>query len=142
MTTAGHSALLPIVLLTVYGLLFVGVGANAPSHRATAQTSSDRSAASPIGKAQFVGSAVCAECHQLEHAEWKSSQHSVAMQEANDKTVLGQFDGTTFSHAGVTTTFYRKDGKFWVTTYGPDGQPADFEVRYTFGIAPLQQYLI
>ena len=140
--TAGRSALLTSLLLAVYGLLFVVVGANVALHRASAQTSSDRPALNPIEKAQFVGSAACAECHQREHGEWQSSQHAVAMQEANDKTVLGQFDGTTFSHGGVTSTFYRKDGKFWVTTDGPDGQPGDFEVRYTFGIAPLQQYLI
>ncbi|HSI13031.1 MAG TPA: multiheme c-type cytochrome, partial [Chthoniobacter sp.] len=127
------------LLLTAYGLLFVAVGAYVSLHRATAQTNSDRSASSPIEKAQFVGSAACAECHQREHGEWQGSQHAAAMQEANDKTVLGQFDGATFSHGGVTSTFYRKDDKFWVTTDGPDGKLADFEVRYTFGISPLQQ---
>jgi len=42
----------------------------------------------------------------------------------------------------VTSTFYKKDDKFWVRTDGPDGQLADFEIRYTFGVSPLQQYLI
>ncbi len=64
------------------------------------------------------------------------------MQEANDKTVLGQFGGDTFSHGGVTSTFFKKDDRFWVRTDGPDGKLADFEIRYTFGVSPLQQYLI
>ena len=64
------------------------------------------------------------------------------MQAANDKTVLGDFSGATFSHGGVTSTFYKKDDKFWVTTDGADGKLADFEIRYTFGVSPLQQYLI
>ena len=64
------------------------------------------------------------------------------MQEANDKSVLGDFTGATFSHGGVTSTFYKKDDKFWVTTEGADGKLADFEIRYTFGVSPLQQYLI
>ena len=53
-------------------------------------------------------------CHAREHGEWQSSQHATAMQHATDKTVLGRFDGSTFSHGGVTSTFYKKDDKFWV----------------------------
>lgn len=64
------------------------------------------------------------------------------MQDASDSTVLGDFDGATFAKDGVESTLFRKDGKFWVRTDGPDGKLADFEIRYTFGITPLQQYLI
>jgi hypothetical protein len=74
--------------------------------------------------------------------EWQSSQHAAAMQEATDQTVLGDFGAATLSYGGVTSTFFKKDGKFWVTTEGPDGKPADFQIRYTFGVSPLQQYLI
>ena len=38
--------------------------------------------------------------------------------------------------------FFRKDGKFFVETDGPDGKLAVFEVKYTFGVDPLQQYLV
>jgi Flp pilus assembly protein TadD len=82
------------------------------------------------------------QCHPREHKEWQTSQHASAMQEANDKTVLGRFDGSTFSHGGVTSTFFKKDASFWVNTAGADGQLADFEISYTFGLFPLQQYLI
>src|SRR5262249_47308565 len=37
---------------------------------------------------------------------------------------------------------YRRDGKFRVYTDGPDGTMREYEVAYTFGVAPLQQYLI
>ena len=50
--------------------------------------------------------------------------------------------GAQLRHQGLTTRFFRRDGRFFVHTDGPDGKPADFEVRYTFGVAPLQQYLI
>jgi tetratricopeptide (TPR) repeat protein len=43
---------------------------------------------------------------------------------------------------GKTTTFSKRDGKFFVRTEGPDGKPAEFEIKYTFGVAPLQQYLV
>ncbi len=58
------------------------------------------------------------------------------------KTVLGDFDGATFTHGGVTSRFFKRDGKFFVNTDGPDGKLADFEIRYIFGVTPLQQYLI
>ncbi len=93
-------------------------------------------------KLQFVGSAACSSCHAREYADWKSSQHHVAMQEATDQTVLGDFRGATFSKDGVESTFFKRDGKFWVHTDGPDGKLDDFEIRYTFGVYPLQQYLV
>ena len=34
------------------------------------------------------------------------------------------------------------DGKYFVNTDGPDGKLADYEIKYTFGVHPLQQYLI
>ena len=39
-------------------------------------------------------------------------------------------------------SFSTRDGKFYVRTDGPDGKLAEFEISYTFGVAPLQQYLI
>jgi len=90
----------------------------------------------------FVGSDRCADCHAAQVGAWRSSQHAVAMQHATDQTLLGDFDDASFSHAGMTTTFFRRDGKPFVRTDGPDGEPADFEVKYVFGVAPLQQYLL
>lgn len=64
------------------------------------------------------------------------------MTEANTQTVLGDFNDATFTHAGATSRFFQRDGKFFVNTDGPDGSPGDFEIKYTFGVAPLQQYLV
>jgi predicted CXXCH cytochrome family protein len=64
------------------------------------------------------------------------------MQEAKEQTVLGDFGNATFTYAGTTSTFFKRDGKHFVRTDGPDGKLADYGVKYTFGVAPLQQYLI
>ncbi len=64
------------------------------------------------------------------------------MQFANDETVLGDFDSTTFTYAGVTSTFFKQDDKFVVRTDGPDGELHEYTIVYTFGAIPLQQYLI
>jgi predicted CXXCH cytochrome family protein len=92
--------------------------------------------------ATFVGSAACASCHQAETQLWQSSQHKLAMDHATDKSVLGDFSDARFDYHGVQSRFFRRSGKFYVETDGPDGKPAVFEIKYTFGLEPLQQYLI
>jgi predicted CXXCH cytochrome family protein len=92
--------------------------------------------------ATFVGSETCAGCHRAEAEQWQASQHKQAMDHATDKSVLGDFSNATFNYHGVKSRFFRKDGKFLVETDGPDGKLATFEVKYTFGIDPLQQYLV
>jgi len=64
------------------------------------------------------------------------------MQQATDATVLGDFNDSTFRYAGIESRFFRRDGKFFVRTDGPDGRLADFEIKYTYGVSPLQQYLV
>jgi hypothetical protein len=91
---------------------------------------------------RFVGANACAECHSKEYEAWRGSHHELAMQDADDRTVLGDFADAKFSYAGVASTFFKRDGKFFVNTDGRDGMLADFEIKYTFGVAPLQQYLI
>ena len=64
------------------------------------------------------------------------------MQHATDKTVLGNFNEAGFEYYGVRSRFFREGGKFLVETDGADGKLAVFEVKYTFGVDPLQQYLV
>jgi predicted CXXCH cytochrome family protein len=90
----------------------------------------------------YVGSAVCAGCHVVETDAWHTSQHARAMQEATEQTVLGNFDGAITEHHGSKARFFRDGGRFLVETEGKDGKPASFEVKYTFGVEPLQQYLV
>lgn len=90
----------------------------------------------------FVGGEVCASCHVGEAERWRTSHHAMAMQEAQSATVLGNFDNAIFTHHGSTTTFFRDGDKFMLRTEGPDNSPNSYQVTYTFGVYPLQQYLI
>jgi predicted CXXCH cytochrome family protein len=108
----------------------------------TTRISVAESQAQPAEAPTFVGSAACGGCHSAEMAAWHGSQHALAMQEATPATVLGNFDDASFTQGEVTSRFFKRDGKFFVNTDGPDGKPGDFEIRYTFGVYPLQQYLI
>jgi len=96
----------------------------------------------PPADATFVGSETCAACHAREAEAWSASHHALAMQPAREGTVLGNFAGAAFERAGVTTTFERSGDAFVVRPDAASGEPAGFEVAYTFGIEPLQQYLL
>jgi len=95
-----------------------------------------------IAAATFVGSETCAGCHKAEADLWHDSQHKHAMDHATDTSVLGDFNDASFDYYGVHSRFFRKDSKFFVETDGADGKLATFEVKYTFGLDPLQQYLV
>jgi len=90
----------------------------------------------------FVGGAQCASCHAEEAARWSGSHHDLAMQHAREDTVLGDFDDAEFEQFGVVSRFYRDASRFMVRTDGPDGELAHYPIKYTFGVDPLQQYLI
>lgn len=98
--------------------------------------------ASPGEGATYVENARCGECHADSMAEWTGSHHDLAMQSATAETVLGDFNNATFTAYGVTTRFFKEDDRFMVNTQGSDGAYADFRVDYTFGVEPLQQYLL
>lgn len=90
----------------------------------------------------YVGSNACGDCHHDELKRWIGSHHQLAMQLATAASVLGNFSGVTIANAGITSTFFRRGEKFMVRTDGSDGALHDYEIEFTFGVAPLQQYLI
>lgn len=92
--------------------------------------------------AGYAAAATCLGCHQAQAAQWQGSDHDWAMREPNPGSVLGNFDGARFDEAGVSARFFRQGERYFVNTEGADGKPTDFEVSYTFGHYPLQQYLV
>lgn len=90
----------------------------------------------------YVDNKLCLQCHQPEAKAWLTSHHALAMMQANTTSVLGHFNNVTFKRDGVISRFFKRDNKFYVNTQGPAGTYADFEMKYTFGIDPIQQYLI
>ena len=95
-----------------------------------------------VAEAAFVGRAACARCHEKATLAWTGSHHDQAMTEATEATVRGDFSGVAFEGDGMKARFFRDGGKFLIETEGPDGKATAFEVAYTFGWDPLQQYLI
>jgi tetratricopeptide (TPR) repeat protein len=98
-----------------------------------------RTAPTPV---TFVGRETCVDCHEKAAEAWMNSDHDRAMAVASDSTVRGDFDDAVFEDRGITSRFYRRDGKFYVFTQGPGGEMGEFEITHTFGWEPLQQYLV
>ncbi len=93
-------------------------------------------------EATYVGRQTCAECHQYQMDQWHNSHHDLAMDLATPETVLGDFENATLEHYGISSRMFRDGDVFMVHTEGPDGTMQDFEVKYVFGIEPLQQYMV
>ncbi len=112
----------------------------------------------PAPGATYVGSAACESCHQEQAKAYRGSHHDRAIEVPTDTSVLAPFRGESFRHDGVTTTFLRKEAakkqatggtsgeevsiEFFVRTAGAEGKVEEFPVAYTFGVEPLQQYLL
>ena len=91
---------------------------------------------------EYVGRETCEGCHPAEGLAWRGSDHDRAMEVASPESVQGDFDDARFEHFGVTTRFHRAGEHYRVETEGPAGTRANYGVKYTFGIRPLQQYLL
>jgi len=90
-------------------------------------------APAPPPPLEFVGSEACASCHAAEIGAWRESQHARAMQQPDARTVLAATSGGPLRE---------RAGEYFIHAVGPDRKPADFPVKYTFGLDPLQQYLV
>ena len=99
---------------------------------------SEHDAASP----GFVDNRLCIDCHPAQYEQWRGSHHDLAMQPANETTVLGNFADAVYGDGRMEALFYRREGRYFVKTEDAGGERREFEIKYTFGVTPLQQYLI
>ncbi len=83
----------------------------------------------------------CVDCHQNQVNDWKKSDHAKAMDIANPSSVLADFNNASVEHYGQSAKFTNEDGKYWATiSRGETTQK--YQLDYTFGHYPLQQFLV
>ena len=90
----------------------------------------------------YVGSSTCGQCHEKAYAQWQGSHHAMAMTEPTDDSVKGSFSAPPLRLAGQDISFAESDGDFIIRLDGAAGELESFRVAYTFGVSPLQQYLV
>ena len=64
------------------------------------------------------------------------------MQATDSASVLGDFSGVTVPYFDTSATFSQREGRYYVTTDGANGEQEAFEITHTFGVTPLQQYVV
>ncbi len=90
----------------------------------------------------YIGTTACAVCHQEAYRNWLQSDHRHAMEKADSQSVLGNFSNVSFDDSGTPSRFFKRDGRYYVETDNAKGRLQTFQIAYTFGHYPLQQYLI
>lgn len=141
------------IFITLYIYLFTSCKEDTPSS-ATTENSSPPTQEPVVNKigtnttplvkldANLKGAQRCVSCHAKEVKDWDGSHHEMAMKPATAKSVLGDFNNAEFTHKGTTSRFYKKGDIFYVSTKNAKGELEEFEITYTFGIHPLQQYIV
>ncbi len=99
--------------------------------------------AAPPPEARHVGSAACAGCHAEAYAAWQGSHHALAMQTLHGAAMRGDVAaGLPEDTARPDTALRERGGALYVVTTDGQDDLREFAVRYTFGVEPLQQYLL
>lgn len=98
--------------------------------------------ASAVTAATYAGTATCKTCHATQYADYITSDHYHAMDSVSAASVKGNFNNSFFVYHADTTRFFTQHGKYFVKTKDSTGVVKDFEVAYTLGWHPLQQYLV
>ncbi|MCB1684101.1 MAG: tetratricopeptide repeat protein [Pseudomonadales bacterium] len=105
-----------------------------PSGESAAGAGSESSTSATAEAATYIGSTACADCHAREHAAWSGSHHDLALQISTPETVLAPFDD---EFNGV---HFIQDADGYTIRPAVDEPP--LPVRFTFGVEPLQQYVV
>ena len=90
----------------------------------------------------YVGSERCGGCHTAQYQAWLGSHHQLAMASPSPQTVLGDFSGQVFHHHEEITQFSQRNGAYVLQVDTGKGAMESYPVLYTFGVSPLQQYLV
>src|SRR4051794_3718372 len=139
-----------IVVLGVLAAMLIRRTDQVPTaHPASASVGSSKGAVLPQssngirpGREAFVGSAVCAPCHEAENNAYLGSHHAKALVTPSPEMAKARFDKTHFtSKLGGTTNFEVREGAPVVITPTPGGKPEAFPIRYVSGVWPLEQYV-
>ena len=68
----------------------------------------------------FAGSSSCRDCHPEEFSTWQKTYHRTMTQTAEPANVVGRFDGTTITNAGLAYQVGRDGDAFWARMPDPD----------------------
>ena len=96
----------------------------------------------PTTSGDYLGSTMCARCHQEDFDQWQRSLHIRMTKPIAEATVVGDFsEGTRFADHGRSFEFGRAGGRPFIRVAFGSGIPETFPVDYTLGHKRYQGYL-
>lgn len=85
----------------------------------------------------------CIACHQAETKQWQLSDHAKSMALPDASSVLANFNNQTASHYTQRARFFTENDLYKATIFDSEDDTGEtFDIKYTFGHFPLQQYLV
>ena len=96
-----------------------------------------------FSQTEYVGSETCKDCHKDRHKSWSKTYHKTMTQEANEASVLGEFNGQAQTYWGYTIRPIKKGGKFFFAYYDSNNEQLlnEIEIVRTVGSRRYQQYM-
>ncbi|MFK7899003.1 MAG: cytochrome c3 family protein [Myxococcota bacterium] len=98
--------------------------------------------AAVAGDPDYVGKAACVACHPEQGKRFQGSHHDRAMDHARRDRIAAPFAGETLVEGGRRWKFIQEAEQFWVELVEGRSPARRLRVEYTFGVSPLQQYLV
>ncbi len=93
-------------------------------------------------KAKYVGGGKCKQCHKDTYEGWKATMHPYKFQIISPDNVVGDFRrNNRLVIDGRTTTMFKKDKKYFVTTIGPDNNEHTYKITHVIGEFWKQLYV-
>lgn len=92
-------------------------------------------------RADFVGAAVCAQCHQKANSEWSGARHGRMLQPATVSSVEGDFRQTRLTLRGRDYRLRIDNGVYYISEPTSSGEQQEHRVDYTLGSRRIQHYL-
>lgn len=97
---------------------------------------------SNIHRDDYVGPAVCGECHEKQYARWAEHPHSRMNLNASATTVQGDFADRHLSYAGMEVDFHRDGDGYAIRLRSDDaGRRRSYRVTRTVGSRFTQMYI-
>lgn len=123
-------------VITLFLMAVLSGCSNPPDTESGAARSGTSTVAEPAPApgASYIGSTACADCHTAAYQQWQNSHHDLALQVATDNSVLA----TTGTDTDGTRITKEETGLEFHT----EREGAGLAPRFTFGVEPLQQYVI
>ncbi len=93
-----------------------------------------------LSQLPYAQSNSCVTCHPGRYETWHQTFHRTMTQQANEQSIVGDFDDASYTYQGITSYFTKENGRYTIETVAFE-QPEKYDVVMTIGSRRFQQYV-